>query len=58
MKRITWRVLGTVLAAGAAAGVMLAQAPAPQPQPFSVGNPVGLPMAPHRTAPSTRCRRT
>src|SRR6188472_1330829 len=44
MKRITWRVLGTVLTAGAAAGVMLAQTPAAQPQPFSVGNPVGLPM--------------
>ena len=45
MKRSTWRVLGTVLTAGAAAGVMLAQTPAAQPQPFSVGNPVGLPMA-------------
>src|SRR5215216_2103045 len=45
MPQITGRVLGTVLAAGTMAGVLLAQAPAPQPQPFSVGNRVGLPMA-------------
>src|SRR5436190_21559171 len=47
MQRMTGRLFGAVLAAaGVIAGVVLAQTPAPQPQPFSVGNPVGLPMAP------------
>src|SRR4051794_27049239 len=44
MTRFRGRVFGTVLASGAAASVMLAQTPASPPQPFSVGNPVGLPM--------------
>ena len=46
MQRITGWALGTVLAAGALTGAVMAQAQAPQPQPFSVGNRVGLPMAP------------
>jgi len=45
MQRITGWALGTVLAAGALTGAVMAQAQAPQPQPFSVGNRVGLPMA-------------
>ncbi|HKH91094.1 MAG TPA: SMP-30/gluconolactonase/LRE family protein [Gemmatimonadaceae bacterium] len=45
MKRITMFATAAALAAGIFPGVLLAQQP-PAPQPYSVGNPLGLPMVP------------
>ena len=46
MKRMTCLVGCAALVTGLAVGALLAQAPAQGPQPFSVGNPLGLPMTP------------
>ena len=46
MKRITWLVGSAAMAVGLAVGALLAQPQSPGPQPFSVGNRLGLPVAP------------
>jgi hypothetical protein len=46
MKRITWLVGSAAMATGLAVGALLAQPQPPGPQPFSVGNRLGLPVAP------------
>ncbi len=46
MKRITWLAGAAALMIGIVAGLLLAQQPPQGPQPFSVGNRLGLPIAP------------
>ena len=46
MKRMTCLVGCAALVTGLAVGALLAQSPTQGPQPFSVGNPLGLPMTP------------